>query len=1192
MSKFYKLSLITIVLLISFQSIIALPARNISFTNTTTQNLEQKNLVERDLKGGEGHAYTINLAMGQFFSVDVEQKGIDIIIVLLSPDNKELTQVDSPYTNLGRESLCWVAENTGAYKLQVLSLDKNARSGKYSFQIKEIRQSNDLDKQAVAAQQAFYFGQIISEKRTNLALEEAIKKFEEAQKLWQLTDNKVKQAYALDYIARNYEDLGRQQQAFQYLEQALALEKSSGDGLMETITLNNIGLNYRSLNKLEEAINFYNQALTKTKETGDKLTQLLTLNNLIRAYTLFGDSKTAIDYSKQALLLEKEVGDSEGEARTIINICELYNLLGNKKQCLECFEEARQYFVNKGNYIGETTTLNSIGLVYQNNGEREKALEAYNKALLIAKNKSDQTIEASTLLAIGELYNSIAEKQKALDNYNKALQKALAVKDAFLQSNALNNLGLLYSSLGDKEKALAYYNKGLALTKQLADGRTESSLLHNIARTYDQIEESEKAIETLNKALKLEELLGDLRGQVYTLSFIATIYDLKKETEKALKYHNQALELARKIGDRKGQALSLSNLATNYQSKGELTKAVEQFNQALSLWKITGERSNEALMLYNLAYIERRQDKLKEALDKIKQAVEIVESIRSTVINQDLKTSYFASVQDFYELYIDLLISLHADSPKAGYDAEALKVSERAKARSLLEMLREAKADIRQGISQELLEREQILKSQLESKEQNYLRLIQRKHTLEENKIAKKELDQALSEYQNLQTEIRQKSPRYAALTQPQPVSLKEIQQELLDEDTLLLEYFLGKEKSFLWAVTKNSINAFTLPKQQEIDDLGQQLYRLLIERAESGNDLQAKRITKQELDERISNADKELPKLVVKLSKTILSPITNQMNKKRLVVVGDGSLQYVPFSVLINPNEIKNEETIFNPLINSHEIINLPSASTLVLERREQAQRKTATKNIAVMADPVFDTTDERVVNIDIKITNNVQENVSVEELRILEHVSEEDENNQKVLRIPRLKYTEIEANEIIKLVENNNYLKVSGFDATREIIAKGELSNYKYIHFATHGFLDVEKPEFSALVFSMLNSKGEAQDGFLRTHEVFNLSLPAELVVLSACETALGKEVKGEGLVGLTRAFMYAGAVRIVVSLWGVNDVATSQLMTKFYKKLILEKLPPSTALRLAQIEMIKDTDYKAAYFWAPFIIQGEWR
>lgn len=196
MNKLYTLFFIALILLISCQSIVALPAKSISFANITTnhnnQILEQEKIVGRDLKGGEGHTYTINLASGQFVSIAVEQNGIDVLLVLLSPDNKELTQVDSPYTNVGKESLCWIAQIGGAYKLQVLSLDKNARSGKYSFQIKEMRQANELDKQAVAAQQAFYFGQIINQRRTNLALEEAIRKFEEAEKLWQITNNKIK----------------------------------------------------------------------------------------------------------------------------------------------------------------------------------------------------------------------------------------------------------------------------------------------------------------------------------------------------------------------------------------------------------------------------------------------------------------------------------------------------------------------------------------------------------------------------------------------------------------------------------------------------------------------------------------------------------------------------------------------------------------------------------------------------------------------------------------------------------------------------------------------------------------------------------------------------------------------------------------------------------------------------------------
>ncbi len=164
--------------------------------------------------------------------------------------------------------------------------------------------------------------------------------------------------------------------------------------------------------------------------------------------------------------------------------------------------------------------------------------------------------------------------------------------------------------------------------------------------------------------------------------------------------------------------------------------------------------------------------------------------------------------------------------------------------------------------------------------------------------------------------------------------------------------------------------------------------------------------------------------------------------------------------------------------------------------------------------------------------------------------------------------------------------------FQASRTTVLSGDIGQYRYIHFATHGLLDSERPGLSALVFSMVDQQGKPQDGFLRANDIYNLKLPAELVVLSACQTGLGKDIKGEGLVGLTRGFMYAGAARVVVSLWNVNDKATAELMTKFYEKMLKQGQRPAAALRAAQVEMWKQKHWQSPYYWAAFTIQGEWR
>ncbi len=313
----------------------------------------------------------------------------------------------------------------------------------------------------------------------------------------------------------------------------------------------------------------------------------------------------------------------------------------------------------------------------------------------------------------------------------------------------------------------------------------------------------------------------------------------------------------------------------------------------------------------------------------------------------------------------------------------------------------------------------------------------------------------------------------------------------------------------------------------------------------------------------------------------------------KRLLIVADGALQYIPFGALPVPASNPAQ-----PLIVRNEIISLPSASTLSVLRREAVGRQPATRAVAVFADPVFDKNDVRVkMRIKREAAQTETGVVSKEQNNVSERTATRDAAREvgvsdSLQGIPRLPGTRIEAEEILSLVPQAQGKQALDFAANRAAATSSELGQYRIIHFATHGFLNSIHPELSGIALSMYNDRGEPLDGFLRTHEIFNLRLSADLIVLSACQTGLGKEVRGEGLVGLTRGFMYAGAPRVVVSLWNVSDVATSELMTHFYRGMLKEKLPPAAALRAAQIKVLRQKQWESPYYWAAFTVQGEWK
>jgi CHAT domain-containing protein len=478
------------------------------------------------------------------------------------------------------------------------------------------------------------------------------------------------------------------------------------------------------------------------------------------------------------------------------------------------------------------------------------------------------------------------------------------------------------------------------------------------------------------------------------------------------------------------------------------------------------------------------------------------------------------------------------------------------------------------------LERERWLQQQLNDKAVQHERLLGSPSTDKQAAAARTELDALVIQYWELQAQIRAESPRYAALTQPRPLELSEIQREVLDEETLLLEYVLGEERSHLFAVTSASISSFALPGRVQVEQAARRLYDALVARQPSAGETPARRRA------RIEKADADYPAAAAALSRMILEPVAGLLSGQRLLIVADGALQYVPFAALPRPGQPANAQA--EPLVVRHEIVSLPSASIIPVLRRERAARPSTGRAVAVLADPVFDRQDPRLKGRPAAPVPAAASSLPADVTRTARAAGLTDDRGT----LARLPFTRDEADAIMALVPGGRGTRAVDFSASRETMLSETVRRARIVHIATHGLLDAERPELSGLVLSLVDQAGRPRDGFLRLHEVYNLDWSADLVVLSACQTALGREIKGEGLVGLTRGFMYGGAPRVVASLWNVNDSATAQLMKRFYAGLLGSKLSPASALRGAQVEMWRRQPARSPYFWAPFVLQGEWR
>lgn len=798
---------------------------------------------------------------------------------------------------------------------------------------------------------------------------------------------------------------------------------------------------------------------------------------------------------------------------------------------------------------------------------------------------ADQPGEASLqeLLDQGQALLEAGRMREAIEAYDAAILRSLETGEARLQAEALTSLGLVYKRLGDYHLAVTLYLRARDLCRGLGDAYCQAEALHNLGTCYTELGEWRIARDTLEEALETWPTTYETGA---TMTALASLDDLEGEHETALERYRRAFVIrhgARDVEDairRRGKAVTLDRQATAFKQMGLLARARRGYETALGLFEIDSSEQDVALTSANLGWLHvdlqqpaialeylgralelfekterapgqahalvgtahayRQLDDLAMSLEVLERAIDLVERLRSSSLSHQLRVSFLSRRQSYYELYVDVLMQRHAKDPGAGYAARALHAAERFKSRSLLDLLNEELEALLRMADRDQSAHLQRLHQRMNAKDHQRLELLHRKAPREAIAAVERELRDLILRNGHLVAELRSELPDASA---PEPLSPGRMQ-ALLDHETVLLVYALGTERSFLWRVDRESVEPHVLPGRDEIEheaEMASAWFRNSDQRGSAPSGKQA----------------------VWKLSETLLGQVRQALVGKRLVVVGDGLLNTLPFAALLSSPG--------RPMVLDHEIVMVPSVSVLAALRARGQERAPAPNRLAVLADPVFGIEDPRVDLAPGAVDRAVE------------------------LAIPppeRLEGSAREAEAILALVPAHQRRSALGFDASRELVLSGDLARYQIVHFAVHGELDDEQPELSHLLLSLAGRRGERRDGRIYLHEIDDLHLPADLVVLSACNTALGKQVQGEGLLGMTRGFMKAGASRLVVSLWNVDDAATAELMERFYRALLAEARPPAAALRAAQVQMRQSPRWRAPYFWAGFVLQGEWR
>ncbi len=997
-------------------------------------------------------------------------------------------------------------------------------------------------------------------------------------------------------------------EAVEKYKAALLLWQSLGDRRKEATTRNGLCSVYNRLGERQVALGYCEQAVVLRRELKDQAGEAETLNLIGNIQLALHGPLAALDYFQRSLALRRALGDRRGIVVTLGNLSGLYSQTGEAEKELEALREALPSAQALNDKALEMELLNRLGNGHSRLGPMESAFGYYQQAIVLSRALNDKWQEASTLTNLGGLYQETGNMQQALDALAAAVALYREIGDQAATTVPLINLAGVWNALGEAGKALLIGEEGLKLAKESGAADYEFFALQTLSDTHHMLGNNRKALEYRQAALALARARNNKSGEASALSRLALDNQRLNDLLKALEYGQQAIALHRATGDRLELMYALHELCRAYHKLSDYSSAVTACRESLELARLRGDRVSEARSLVELARIAAHNGEMKQARDCAEEGVKLVETAGSEFVNREARASFIGVNYQAYESYIGILMKQHRDNSSAALDRQALQMAERAHARVLLTSLAEARVGIRQGVEAALLEREQRVLKQLKMKAIEQNRLSEANANRDKAASVAREITELSAELERVRGQIRTDNPHYAALIQPQSLSSSQIQKEVVaSHDTLLLEYALGEEQSFLWAISANSFNSYELDKGEIIEKAAQRVYDLLTAR-----NLKIDFEDEEERRVRIKKADAEFQIAAAELSRLILAPAAKELRSKRpkqLLIVADGKLQYVPFAALpvigdrlavVGKNSRTNRPptTGYRPLILDYEIVNLPSASTLAVLRRELKDRKPAPKTLAVFADPVFEADDERVPK-DVRDRLARERQTPATKEKSAEAAIATDELTRAIRNVgldgeraglQRLPFSREEANAILKFAPQDGSFGALDFDATQEAALKPELGQYRYVHFATHGFMDNTTPELSGLVLSLLDSEGRKRDGFLRMVEIYNLNLPAELVVLSACKTGLGKEVRGEGLMSLTRGFMYAGARRVVVSLWDVNDKSTASLMSELYRGLLTQKLRPSAALRAAQLKLFRSRQWNAPYYWAAFAQHGE--
>ncbi|MDH4219239.1 MAG: CHAT domain-containing protein [Candidatus Aminicenantes bacterium] len=899
-----------------------------------------------------------------------------------------------------------------------------------------------------------------------------------------------------------------------------------------------------------------------------------------------GDFQNAINEFKKGLSLAEEYDYQEGKISCCMRLGLLYWNTGELEESSQLYKRAillAERF-NFKSYEEECKKSLDIfefyskGKEYRSSSNYKKSIESFHKAIELARQIGSDAFEVKCLRQLSIAYWETDNFREFCELNNDALELAKKLNHKREEGQCLNNIGVSYRRVGNYSRSLSCYEKALRIMRELGILKSESAILNNIANIYKDVGQCSKSLSYLMHALEIDRELGnkiyiamDLIniGETYRIrsllandkndlenalnKFYECLELIKKEHEKnaivsslevkllnnigtvflyldnfsdALRFFEHGYEIATEILNHEAISMILNNMGTVYLYKKNHKKALSYYLKSINIAvRIKGSHILwEAY--FGLGKCYENIGQIDEAVDYYQKSIQEIDNVRSFILTDTFKVGFVRDKIHVYESLINLLFKQGNDSSSFDKNKKIFNIVEKAKARAFLEVLEKSTAEIQEELSTELRREKQKISN--------------------ESKKGGGEYNQIKNDYVLFPSEIPTEELEARNVILPEPCHLEQVQKELLDQRTALIEYFLGERQSFVFIIEKNDYEIFPLPPRDEIRKSVKGYIKEISDppRGKFRGNFAAERLYRQ-----------------------LLFPLEKNLNDsvEHLIIVPDGLLYYLPFEALIAESINKFSTSKF--LIEKYKISYAPSSSSLLFLKKKKA-RTQPSKSILAIGNPSYE-------------LEEISKNASKSSSRIYREIYE----NQGFDFSP-LPYSKREIKEISKFFKKEHKDIFLGNEAREDLIKRIPLEDYQIIHFACHGLHDEIFPFRSGLVLSLDGDMNE--DGFLLVHEIYNLKLIADLIVLSACQTGKGKLENIEGVLGLPRIFFYCGARSVISSLWEVNDKSTAKFMSYFYKYLSVGN-SKSQALRMAKIKMLK-SEYSHPFYWASFVLYGD--